>query len=443
MLNLDAIRAKRCHSNELGPPWQEYTQGRTLTLPTGEESLIEDMPPPVYLDHQSASALRPEALEAMRPFLTEQWGNASSLHRRGQKARQALQRAREQVAAFLNAKNAEDIIFTANGTEAANLAIRGAALAMEQRESPGDFVTSAIEHPSILKNGDWLEKRGWKKTILPVDSLGRVEPVSLTPQPGPLLAALQVANPDVGTLQPTAELISQTHAQQGVVFCDATAAAGWMPIDVQSLEADLLSISPHRIGGPVGVGILFQSPGVGLEPQILGGEQEHGQRAGTENLPAIIGAGVALELAAQEQEQRIAHVARLQKMLWEGLRERIPDLHLNGPEPGSDRLPNQLNLSPAGLEGEAILLALDLAGVQVHAGAGCVSKQLKVPPVLAAIGVEPKLAQASVTLSLGPDNTEEEIQRVLEVFPKVVARLRAMSPSRGGAPVRVAKPKSE
>lgn len=381
----------------------------------------------------------------MRPVLTEHWGNASSLHRQGQKARQALQRAREQVAGFLNAKNPEDILFTANGTEAANLAIRGAAEAMERRASSGDFVTSAVEHPAVVKNADWLEQRGWRKTTLPVDSVGQIQEEALATalanlqQHGPVIAALQLANHDIGTVQPLRKLLAYLAGKPGSLFCDATAAAGWMPIDVQALDVDLLSVSPHRIGGPVGVGILYVKPGTELAAQILGGEQEHGLRSGTENLPAIVGAGVALELAAQELEQGIAHVAELQKMLWEGLRERVPDLHLNGPEPGPDRLSNQLNLSPAGLEGEALLLALDLAGVQVHAGAGCVSKQLKVPPVLAAIGLEPKLAQASVTLSLGPENTEEEIQRVLEIFPKIVARLRAMSPSRG-APVRVAKP---
>ncbi len=404
------------------------------------------MPPPVYLDHQSASPLRPEAFEAMRPYLTEQWGNASSLHRRGQKARQALQHAREQVASFLNAKKPENIIFPANGTEAANLALRGAAEALEQRESPGHFVTSAVEHPAVLKNADWLEQRGWKKTILPVDADGKLTEETLghlSEEKGdkhPLIAAMQLANHDIGTIQPWERLIQAIHAQEGVVFSDATAVAGWLPIDVQALEVDLLSVSPQRIGGPVGVGILYVRSGCDLAPQIVGGEQEFGLRGGTENLPAIVGAGVALELAAKEHEQRIAHVARLQKMLWEGLREQVPDLHLNGPEPGPHRLPNQLNVSPAGLEGEALLLALDLAGLQIHAGAGCVSKQLKVPPVLAAIGLEPKLAQASVTLSLGPENTEEEIQRVLETFPKVVARLRAISPRRSGAPVREAKP---
>lgn len=425
-------------------------QRDVLTLHRQEESLRAEestMPPPVYLDHQNASPLRPEAFEAMRPFLTDQWGSASSLHRRGQKARQALQRAREQIATFLNAKNSEDILFTANGTEAANLAIRGAAETLERRESPGDFVTSAVEHPAILKNADWLEQRGWEKTILPVNADGCIDEEALAKKlvnlraDKPFFAAFQLANLDIGTIQPIRRLYDRMFGGDGYHYYDATAATGWLPIDVQALDVDLLSLSPQRIGGPVGVGILYVEPRTKLTPQILGGEQEHGLRGGTENLPAIVGAGVALELAAQEHEQRIAHVSKLQKVLWEGLRERVPDLHLNGPEPGPDRLPNQLNLSPVGLEGEAILLALDLAGVQVHAGAGCVSKQLKVPPVLAAIGLESKLAQASVTLSLGAENTEEEIQRVLEAFPKVVARLRAMSPNRGGAPVRVAKPK--
>lgn len=407
------------------------------------------MPPPVYLDHQSASPLRPEVREAMLPYLDGQWGNPSSLHRRGQKARQALRHAREQAAAFLNAKDADDIIFTASGTEAANLALMGAAIGDPKADDqPGSILTSATEHPAVLACAQRLAARGWQHIVTPMDREGRLDlkgdpfgEIYQALEDGiPLLAALHLANHDVGTLQPVEDFAGLIHGHIGVVFCDATAAAGWRPIDVRALDADLLSVSPQRIGGPVGVGVLYRQPGVQLTPQMVGGQQEGGLRGGTENLPAIVGAGVALELAGRELEQRVAHVARLQTMLLNGLRERVPDLHLNGPEPGPERLPNQLNLSVAGLEGEALLLALDVAGVQIHAGASCVSKQLRTPPVLAAIGLEPGLARASVTLSLGPENTEEEIHRVLEVFPKVTARLRAMSPSRGGPPVRVAKP---
>lgn len=412
----------------------------------------------VYLDHQSAGPLRPEALEAMRPFLTEQWGNPSGLHRRAHRAREALARARAQAAAFLGAQ-ADDIIFTSSGTEAANLALRGAAEAMENalgepfrsaigsgREHVGTIITTRAEHPAVLAGTEWLGRRGWQAELIGVDNVGRIDGAGFAAsikqlEAGtPLLAALQLANHDIGTRQPVRESAALVHEANGVLFCDATAAAGWMPIDVASLGADLLSISPQRLGGPKGVGVLYRRPGTRLAAQTLGGNQEQGLRGGTENLPGIVGAGVALELAARELEERIAHAAQLQQMLWDGLREKVTGLHLNGPEPGPERLPNQLNLSVEGLEGEALLLALDAQGVQVHAGASCVAKQLKVPPVLAAIGLEPRLAQGSVTLSLGPENTEKEIRRVLEVFPKVVTRLRAMSPARGGPPTGVTMP---
>jgi len=401
--------------------------------------------PSIYLDHQSASPLRPEVFDAMRPFLQEGYGNPGGLHRRGRRVREAIEKARAQAAAFLGAENPESIIFTSSGTEAANLALRGVVEWLDEREEPGSFLTSAIEHPSVLACARWAHFREWQVEEIGVDgdgrlNLGRLRSSIEHADDDHMVLAIQLANPDIGTLQPVAEISRNRGNGESALFCDATAATGWHPINVKELGVDLLTAVAHRIGGPQGVGVLYRDPSTPLAPQILGGSQEHGLRAGTENVAGIFGTGVALELAAKELDGRISNARRLQTMLWEGLKEHVPRLRLIGPEPGPERLPNQLNLSAEGVEGEALALALDVQGIQVHAGASCVAKHLKVPPVLAAIGVEPKLAQGSVTFSLGPENTEEEIRTVLEVVPKVVARLRSMSPSGGGAPGGVTLP---
>jgi cysteine desulfurase len=385
--------------------------------------------PSVYLDHQAATPLLPEAFEAMRPFFTEAFGNASSLHQHGLRVRDALAKAREQTAAFINAESAEDIIFTSDGTESANLAVKGVAYANQRRGN--HIVASAIEHPSVLASVEVLEKQGFTCTKVTVDSEGFVNPedvrAALTDKT--VLVAVHHANHDIGTLEPV-RAIGEIASERGIPFyVDAEASAGWMSIDVRELGAALLSFSPHKFYGPKGVGVLYRNRRARLDGILHGGVQEGGRRAGTENIPAIVGAGVAAEMAAPDLSKRTTHVGRLQKRLWEGLKARVPYLKLNGPEPGPHRLGTNLNVSAEFVEGEGLLLMLDARGIAVASGTSCVSKSLKVSHVLSAIGLDHALGQAAILLSPGKDNTDAEIDYVLETLPQVVSKLRGMSPA--------------
>jgi cysteine desulfurase len=385
--------------------------------------------PSVYLDHQAATPLLPEAFEAMRPFFTEAFGSAGSLHSHGLRARDALARAREQMAGFINAESPEDIIFTSDGTESANLAIKGVAYANQRRGQ--HLVVSATEHPSVLGSVEFLEKQGFTCTKVAVDSNGFVAPeavrAALTDQTS--LVAVHHANHDLGTLEPV-RAIGELADERGIPFyVDAEASAGWLSIDVQAMGASLLSFSPHKLYGPKGVGVLYRHRRARLEGILHGGVQEGGRRAGAENVPAIVGAGVAAEIAARDLAKRGAHVARLQQRLWDGLRAKIPYLKLNGPEPGPQRLPTNLNLSAEFVEGEGLLLMLDARGIAVASGTSCVSKALKVSHVLSAIGLDHALGQAAILLTLGKDNTDTDIDYVLETLPQVVSKLRGMSPA--------------
>ena len=384
--------------------------------------------PNVYLDHQAATPVLPEVFEAMRPFFTEHFGNASSLHSHGLRARDALARAREQMAVFIGAESPEDILFTSDGTESANLAIKGAAYANQKRGN--HIVVSAIEHPAVLRSVEFLETQGFTATKVKVDANGLVNPdavrQAITDQT--ILVAVHHVNHDIGTIEPVRE-IGDIAAERGIAFyVDAEASAGWLPVNVRDLGASLLSFSPHRFYGPQGVGVLYRSRRARLTGILHGGGQEGGRRAGVENIPAIVGAGVAAEIAGRELSQRTAYVARLQRKLWDGLRATIPHLKLNGPPPGPQRIGTNLNLSAEFVEGEGLLLMLDARGIAVASGTSCVSKSLKVSHVLSAIGLEQGLGQATIMLSFGKDNTDAEIDYVLETLPAVVSRLRGMSP---------------
>jgi cysteine desulfurase len=385
--------------------------------------------PSVYLDHQAATPLLPEAFEAMRPFFAEAFGSASSLHQHGLRARDALAKAREQMAAFIGAESPEDIIFTSDGTESANLAVKGAAYANQRRGN--HIVVSAIEHPSVLSSVEFLEKQGFTSTKVQVDSEGFVNPddvrAALTDKT--VLVAVHHANHDIGAIEPV-RAIAEIVAERGIAFyVDAEASAGCLSIDVQAMGATLLSLSPHKFYGPKGVGVLYRNRRARLDGILHGGVQEGGRRAGTENIPAIVGAGVAAEAAARDLSGRSAHVARLQKRLWEGLKARVPYLKLNGPEPGPHRLGANLNLSAEFVEGEGLLLMLDARGIAVASGTSCVSKALKVSHVLSAIGLDHSLGQAAILLTPGKDNTDADIDCVLETLPQVVNKLRGMSPA--------------
>jgi cysteine desulfurase len=332
------------------------------------------------------------------------------------------------VAAFVNAESPEEIIFTSDGTESSNLAIKGAAAAY-QRDG-NHIVISATEHPAVMASVEFLETRGFSCTRVPVDGRGLVDPCDIRAaiRDKTILIAVHHVNHEIGAIQPLRE-IGALARERGIVFhVDAEAGAGWLPVDAREWGASLLSFSPHRLYGPKGVGVLYQNRRARLTAMLHGGDQESGRRAGVENVPAIVGAGAAAEIAGRELAQRRAHCARLQQRLWEGLRGKIPRIRLNGPKPGPNRHPATLNISTESIEGEAQLLLCDMHGIAVASGSNCVSRSRRMSHVLAAIGLDPALARASILLSLGRENTDEEVDYVIETFPKIVAKLRALSP---------------
>ena len=382
----------------------------------------------IYLDHQSATPLLPEAQEAMAPFLREQFGNPSSLHQEGFGAREALKKSREQFAAFLNAESPENILFTSNGTEAINLAIKGTALANQRRGR--HIIYSVIEQPAVIASIEWLQSIGFTSTRIPVTSDGWIDPaaVDVAMRQDTILVCTHLSNLDIGTIQPV-QALSRVTTERGVpLFVDAIAATGWLPIDVQALRIDLLACSASRFYGPKGVGVLYRNRRARLESLIHGGDQEEGRRAGTENIPAIVGAGVAAEIAARDLTTRAEHVATLQRRTWQCLIGHTTHLKLNGPAPGEHRHPGNLNVSVEFVEGEGLALMLDVKGIAIAAGAACVTKQMRLPPALAAIGLPESLAKGNVLFSFGKDNTEAEIDYLVETFAKAVSTLREMSP---------------
>ena len=382
----------------------------------------------VFLDHQSTTPALPEVFEAMRPYFTEAFGNPSSLHHYGLQVRDALAKARVQFASLINAESADDILFTSGGTEAVNLAVKGAAYAYQRKGNHS--VLSETEHPAVMSSVEFLEKQGFTSTKIKVDREGSLNPddVRAAITEKTTLVCVQYANHDIGTIQSIRE-IGKISAEKGIpFFVDAVASAGWLPIDIQAMGVSLLALSPHRFYGPKGVGVLYRNRKARLVSVQHGGVQEGGRRAGTENVPAIVGGALAAEIALREMPGRIAHTTALQKRLWEGLKAKIPYIKLNGPEPGPKRISTNLNISTEFIEGEGQLLRLDLAGIAVASGSSCVSKSLKISHVLAAIGLDHALAQGNLILTLGKDNTAEEMDYVVDTFAKIVQTLRGMSP---------------
>jgi cysteine desulfurase len=382
----------------------------------------------ILLDHQSGMPVRSEVLEAMRPFWTERFGSPASLHQLGLKARYALTEARERFAKLIGAGSPEEILFTSGATEAANLAIKGTAWA--GRRHGDHLVVTSTEHPAVMRSVEWLEQQGFRVTRVPVDKVGRVNPTliqeAITDRT--ILACVHHANHDLGTIQPVRDIAAIT-AQRGVpLFVDASASGGWCPLDVESLGVQLLSLAPHRFYGPKGVGVLYRHRRARLVSLIHGGNQEYGLRAGTENIPGIVGAGVAANLAHLELETRALRVANAQRHLWQRLHQEIDLVRLNGSEPGPGRLNTNLNVTFEFVEAEALVLLADLQGLAIHSGPSCVTQDLKIPPALKAIGLDPDLAKASVLFTLGDQNTPSELDRAFEVLAAAVARLRAMSP---------------
>jgi cysteine desulfurase len=378
----------------------------------------------IYLDHNATTPLREEALEAMLPYLRREFGNASSLHSFGRTARKAIETARERVAVALGA-NPREIIFTGCGTESDNQAIKGVAFA--RRDKGDHIITSQIEHKAVLETCQYLEMRGFRVTYLPVDEYGLVDPgdVARAITDRTVLVSVMFANNEMGTIQPVAE-IGRVCQDMGVTFhTDAVQAVGKLPVDVDALGIDLLSASAHKFYGPKGVGLLYVRKGVKLDPLLHGGHQERGRRAATENVAGIVGLGKALELRLGEMAEEAERLASLRDRLHAGIDERIDHVYMNGHP--TARLPGALNLSFDYVEGEGIIMGLDLAGVAVSSGSACTSASLEASHVLLAMGVQPVPAQGSIRFSLGRGNTAADIDYVLETLPPIIARLRAMS----------------
>jgi cysteine desulfurase len=379
----------------------------------------------VYFDHISTTPLHPEVLEAMLPYLKKNFGNPSSLHRFGSEAKKAINKAREDVALLIGSDN-DEIIFTSSGTEANNLALKGVALAYQGKGR--HIVVSSIEHFSVLHAARTLEKWGFKVTYLPVDFYGLVDPddVSKAVSDETILVSIQLANPEVGTIQPIEEISEITRSKNVLFHTDAVAAVGNIEVDVEKLGVDLLSLSAHQFYGPKGVGALYVRKGVRIVPLFDGGIQERGRRAGTENVAAIVGLGKAAEITRQNMKRWTNHILGLRKRLFAGLRDKIEELYLNG-HPDL-RLPGNLNITVKYVEGESMLILLDMEGIMASSGSSCASYALKSSHVLKAMGIDPVNAHSSLLFSLGQGNTEEEVDYCVEKMVSIVKRLRGMSP---------------
>jgi len=359
----------------------------------------------------------------MLPYLSAHFGNPSSVHWAGRRAKQGLEEAREQVAALINARPSQ-VLFTSGGTESNNLALRGTLWAARSNRKGLHVITTAIEHSSVLAPLHALTREGFALTTLSVDSNGRVQVDDLTTasRPETVLVSIGLANHEVGTIQPISALSRVTRERGVLLHVDAVQAAGKLPLDVSRLGVDLLSLSAHKIYGPKGVGALYVRKGTGLVPVLAGGPQEREKRPGTENVAAAVGFGVAATLAAQELEVNVAHYLRLTTRLWQGILQRVPNVSLNSPE--RDRLSNTLNVGFAGATGEGLMMGLDLAGVAVSTGSACAAGSLEPSHVLLALGRDTAAAKSAIRFSVGKNTTEQEIERVLEVLPAVVERVR-------------------
>ncbi len=381
--------------------------------------------PEAYMDHYAATPIEPEAREAMLPFLGEEFGNPSSLHSWGDRAREALIEAREKVAALIGASD-EEIIFTSNGTEANNLAIKGLAGALKKKGE--HIVVSSVEHFSVLNAARTMEKSGFEVTLVPVDQYGIVDLAALkeSVRSDTVLISVMTANGEIGTVEPVAEIAAFAR-DKGIAFhTDAVAGAAYVPIDVKEWGITALSLASDLLYGPKGAGALFVRKGTRLLPLLEGGVQEGGRRSGTENMPAIVGMGVAAELALARREERAARLVPMRDALIGGLLEAIPNVRLTGhPEL---RLPWNASFVVDFIEGESMLLFLDQKGIAVSSGSACTSRALKRSHVLDACSVPVESAQGSILFSFGLSNRPEDVDYIIEVLPPIVDRLRQMSP---------------
>ena len=382
----------------------------------------------VYMDHAATTPVRQEVVEAMLPYFSERFGNPSSLYALAREAKEAVEEARGRVAAAIGGRP-EEVFFTSGGTESDNWAVKGVAAALRKR---GDhIITSAIEHHAVLHPCEALEKQGYRVTYLPVDEFGRVDPgaVEDAVTDRTILVSVMAANNEIGTVQPVAEIGRIAH-DHGVLFhTDAVQAIGAYPVDVDGMGADLLALSAHKFGGPKGTGALYIRRGTRVATFMDGGAQEQGRRAGTENVPGIVGLGRAIELAVGEMPRSSARIAAMRDRMIRGILDAIPDTRLNGHP--TERLPNNVNVAFRYVEGESILLLLDSLGIAASTGSACTSASLEPSHVLTACGLPPEQGHGSLRLTLGPGNTGDDAEYVLSVLPGVIERLRQMSPLGG------------
>ncbi|CBE70030.1 MAG: cysteine desulfurase [Candidatus Methylomirabilis oxygeniifera] len=388
----------------------------------------------VYLDYNATTPMRFEAVEAMRPYLESHFGNASSGHSRGREAKRALEEAREALASALVVREKASVVFVSGGTEADNLAVKGAAWAA--RERGRHIVTSVVEHHAVLGACRTLETQGFDVTYLPVDTEGLIDPegVKQSLRADTTVISLMHANNETGVICPVAE-IGQLARERGIIFhTDAVQAFGRLPIDVEALGVDLLTISGHKIYGPKGIGALYVRPGVEVLPQIHGGGQEHGVRAGTENVAAAVGMACATRLTLESMPTENRRLRALRDRLEDGILGRIPGARRNGDR--DQRLPNTTNISFRGIQADALMVALDLEGVEVSAGAACAAGSIEISHVLRAMGRRPEIDGGGIRFSLGAGTTEAEIERVLTLLPPLVEQIHGATLQSAGDRVR-------
>ena len=378
----------------------------------------------VYMDNAATTPVSPAVLEKMLPYFSECYGNANSIHSTGLDARKALNAARKKVAAALNC-NPEEVYFTSGGSESDNWALKGVAFA--NRKKGNHIITSAIEHHAILHTCEWLEKQGFEITYVPLDADGLVNPadVEAAITDKTILISIMAANNEIGTIEPIEEIAKIAHAHHVLFHTDAVQAIGAIPVDVRAIGCDLLSLSGHKFHGPKGVGALYIKQGTRIDNLIHGGAQERGRRASTENVAGIVGMAEAIELATANIPEKAARISALRDQLIDGL-TALPYVRLNGHR--TKRLPGNVNVSVRFIEGESLLLRLDLAGVAASSGSACTSGSLDPSHVLLAIGLPHEIAHGSLRLSLSDTTTQEEVDYVLSVLPGIIEYLRDMSP---------------
>ena len=379
----------------------------------------------IYLDHAATTPTHPDVVKAMLPYFTQTFGNPSSIYACAQDAKEAIEAARASVAALIGANN-EEIIFTSGGTEADNAALKGVAYASKDRGN--HIITSAIEHHAILETGHFLETQGFEVTCLPVDEHGMVDPddVRRAITNKTIIVSIMHANNEIGTIQPVAEIARITREAGIYLHTDAVQTVGHIPFSVDELGVDLLSMSAHKLCGPKGVGALYIRKGTKIVSFMHGGEQEFGRRASTHNVTGIVGLGKAAQIAQQELAEEAERVSRFRDKLIKGILENVEHARLNGHP--QVRLPNNVNVSISYAEGESMCLKLDQEGICCSTGSACTSAVTEPSHVLLALGLNPLQAHSSLRFSLGKWTTEEEIDRVLDALPRIVANLRAMSP---------------